>query len=69
MKKNICKIWPKDWLLISHNLWKKYMDKHIEDISRKYHEKDISKEKEMNNIFWNEKKISDSKDTNFSKNF
>lgn len=45
------------------------MDKHIEDISRKYHEKDISKEKEMNNIFWNEKKISDSKDTNFSKNF
>lgn len=45
------------------------MDKYVEDISRKYHEKDISEKEEMNNIFLNEKKISDSKDFNFSKKF
>ena len=29
------------------------MDKHVEDILKKYHEKDISEEEEMNNIFLN----------------
>lgn len=29
------------------------MDKHVEDILKKYHEKDISEEEKMNNIFLN----------------